>query len=143
MIFLSPLRSAAATWATRPVPRLPGMRLGNFIRVRLRAAAAASTAYPLAGHPSTLEDETLRRMPTIWTDNCIDGHETSSRRAAGGRYQTSPPARLLRGRSPPQTFADELRSLDKGMELVLRDISLEQDQAAVSCDAKPLGRDHP
>jgi hypothetical protein len=105
--------------------------------------AAASRAYPLAGHPITLEDKTLRRVPTIWTDNRIDGHETHSRRAAGGHCQVSPPAQLLRSYSPPQPFADELCSLDKGVELVLRDVSLEQDETAVSRDSKPLGRDYP
>jgi hypothetical protein len=122
---------------------LPGVGFWNLIRIGLRAATAARRTYPLAGHPSALEGETLGDVPTIWTDNRIDRHENSFFGAAGGRCQTSPPAQLLRGRSPPQTFADKLRSLDKGMELVLRDISLEQDQAAVSRDAKPLGRDHP
>jgi hypothetical protein len=66
--------SAAAAWATRAMPGFPGMGLGNFVRIGLRAAAATLRAHPLAGHASALEDETLRYVPTVRTDDRIDRH---------------------------------------------------------------------
>lgn len=45
-----PILSAAAAWAARAMPGFPGMGLGSFVGIRLRAPAATMGACPLLGH---------------------------------------------------------------------------------------------
>jgi hypothetical protein len=73
-----PIPSAAAAWATRAMPGFPGMGLGNFVRVRLRATAATLRAHPLARHPGAFEHETLCYVPAVWAGDRVDRHENNS-----------------------------------------------------------------
>ena len=136
------LSAAPAARATRAMPGLPGMGIGRFIRIRLRAAAAARRAPPLSGHSHALENESSCYVPAVWTDDRIDRHGAGSWRTGWRSLLRPPPAELLGGGALPQPFANQLCSLDHGVELILRDVSLEQNQPAVGRDPQAVRRDH-
>lgn len=51
------------------------------------------------------------------------------------------PRKLFGGHGLAQPVADERRALDQGVELVLRDVALKQNQSTVGRDAQTVGGD--
>jgi len=69
-----PILSAAAAWAARAMPGFPGMGLGSFVGIRLRAPAATMGACPLLGHSRAFQNETLELVSAVWTQDSVDRH---------------------------------------------------------------------
>jgi hypothetical protein len=118
------------------MPGLPGMELGNFIWIGARTVTATSGTGPFGGQPGAFQNETFRFVPAVGTGDRIDRHCVAPANAGGRDYRSStPPGELLGGDCVPQPLADELGSLNQGVELVLSNVSLQQDQAAIGGDA--------
>lgn len=104
------------------------MGLWTLFWIWSRAAAAASRARPFGGHAGPRRDEALRHPPAIGTDDRVDWHFSSSprmRMAATVGWLPAHPVKSLGSYGVLQPVADELGSLDQGMELVLSDVALQ------------------
>ena len=127
---------------------LPGW--GSRLRAGSGAArlAAASRADPLSRRlgvePCTIP---LKRWSQSGHCKGVDWHALLPLRRPGGAvcrpdaviadcWQLRPLASSL-----AELVADDLGALDQGVELVLGDVALQQDQAAVGGDAEAIGRD--
>jgi hypothetical protein len=124
------------------MPALPRMGLWTLFWIWPRAAAAASRARPFGGHAGTLQYEALRYTLAVGTDDCVNWHFNSSGGGCGGDTLAPPPyVKSLGSYGVLQLVADEVGPLDQGMDLVLSDVSLQQDQATIGGNAQSIGRD--
>jgi len=111
------------------MPGLPRMGLWMLFWIWPCAAAAASRARPFGGHAGPLQYEALRYTLAVGTDDCVNWHFNSPPVAgvAGTLWHPRHAVKSLGSYGVLQLVADELGSLNQGVELVLSNVPLQED----------------